>query len=99
MLKIKRTTTRNWSAKLCKYVSLTNPSGLAYNADMISDGMIRKVMIELGRRGGSAVSKAKARAARMNGRKGGRPKKKRNEVSKRKTSARGTRSRARELNS
>jgi hypothetical protein len=36
----------------------------------------RAWMAELGRRGGSATSPAKARAARRNGRKGGRPRKK-----------------------
>jgi hypothetical protein len=36
----------------------------------------RAWMAELGRRGGSAKSPAKARAARRNGRKGGRPRKK-----------------------
>jgi hypothetical protein len=36
----------------------------------------RRWMSEIGRRGGMVRSAAKARAARMNGRKGGRPRKK-----------------------
>jgi hypothetical protein len=37
---------------------------------------IRQVMRELGRRGGQAKSSAKGKAARSNGKLGGRPKKK-----------------------
>jgi hypothetical protein len=40
-----------------------------------SEGWMRQVAREMGRRGGSARSEAKARAARRNGRKGGRPRK------------------------
>jgi hypothetical protein len=40
-----------------------------------TEGWMRQVAREMGRRGGSARSEAKARAARRNGRKGGRPRK------------------------
>jgi hypothetical protein len=39
--------------------------------------MVRDVMAALGRRGGRARSAAKAQAAKVNGKKGGRPPKKR----------------------
>lgn len=53
------------------------------DADLTVPGLLAGIfgstawMRELGRRGGSAASEAKARAARENGRKGGRPRKKR----------------------
>jgi hypothetical protein len=42
-----------------------------------SPEMVRDVMAALGRRGGRARSAAKAQAAKVNGKKGGRPPKKR----------------------
>jgi hypothetical protein len=39
--------------------------------------MVRDVMAALGRRGGLARSASKAQAAKLNGKKGGRPRKKR----------------------
>jgi len=41
-------------------------------------GQIHDYLAQLGRRGGSAKSKAKANASRQNGKLGGRPKKARN---------------------
>jgi len=40
----------------------------------MNQSTIRKVMAELGRRGGKSTSKAKIEAARKNAKKGGRPK-------------------------
>jgi general stress protein YciG len=37
---------------------------------------VKKYLAEIGRQGGSSTSKAKAEAARENGKKGGRPRKK-----------------------
>jgi len=39
----------------------------------LDDSLIKKVMQELGKRGGKSTSKAKARAVKKNGQKGGRP--------------------------
>src|ERR1700733_11378358 len=53
---------------------LPKPKHLRYSrAAMIDREMLREWYTTLGRRGGSTVSEAKARAARRNGRKGGRP--------------------------
>jgi site-specific DNA-cytosine methylase len=53
---------------------LRKPKHLRYSpAHMIDREMLREWYTSLGRHGGSAISEAKARAARRNGRKGGRP--------------------------
>ena len=53
---------------------LTNPNGLEYLHSML-DKAIREYLASLGKKGGSSTSKAKAKAARENGKKGGRPRK------------------------
>ena len=54
--------------------SLTKQSGLGYNIGM--SNKIRKYLAEIGRKGGSVKSERKAHASRINGKKGGRPRKK-----------------------
>jgi hypothetical protein len=70
-------------AKLAKIEILGRGTGLHWpllDVDHYVPGLLNRVfgtsqwMAELGRRGGSATSKAKAAAARANGKKGGRPK-------------------------
>jgi hypothetical protein len=48
-----------------------------YTVDQLVAGLFgnKRWMSELGRQGGRAISKAKAKASRENGKKGGRPKK------------------------
>ena len=43
----------------------------------LTEALIHLAAVEFGRRGGSATSKRKAKAVRENGKKGGRPRKKR----------------------
>ncbi len=71
------------AGKLAKIEILGRGTGLRWpllDVDHYVPGLLNRVfgtsrwMAELGRRGGSATTKAKAAAARANGRKGGRPK-------------------------
>ena len=73
------------AGKLAKIDVLGHGTGLRWpllDVDHYVPGLLNRVfgtsrwMAELGRRGGSAVSKRKAAAARANGKKGGRPKQK-----------------------
>ena len=55
-------------------VLFTNPSRFGY-CDFTMDSAVAKYLKKIGRKGGSVRSKAKAEAARANGKKGGRPRK------------------------
>jgi hypothetical protein len=66
-----------FEAPFLQYVKkcLRNPSGLGYSHYMNKKDVIHAWLQQIGKKGGSSKSKAKAKAARLNGRKGGRPKK------------------------
>jgi len=57
-----------------KRILLTNPNSLGYSVPAMNNA-VKKYLAEIGKKGGSATSAAKAAAARKNGKKGGRPRK------------------------
>lgn len=77
-------TIKDIRGQLMRMLKIDGPRGLTAVTDSgteihveLYDGQdyIRRAASELGRKGGSATSRAKAKAARANGKKGGRPKK------------------------
>jgi hypothetical protein len=67
----KRTSKKVWCNP---HFPLDNPSGLGIMAAVLGKS-VREYLAAIGRKGGSTMSPKKARAARVNGKKGGRPRK------------------------